>query len=415
MSYSKSKPSNYVTKEQIERARNVDMVEFLERTEGFSVKKSGNGYRCDKHDSLFITNDRRGWYWNSRDEGGNNAIAFCMKIYGQSFTEAVKSLCGDIQMEYSPKYNTKKKSSEEKIEAHRLPEQDHKENGQRNYSNVIAYLCKTRGLEYNIVNQLIYDRKLYQGIGYSGLQLVGYDSSNTPFYRFKNDIPTNAPEYVTIELQAQKQKGEKYICEGFSGEHILELIERGITKKYVNMIAVNGDGIMSRYAFCRSVSYSSTYRVDLPGSDKKYSFSLLGTNKNKLYVFESVIDMLSYASFYAINNGQDAWQQLTMLSLGGKSDVALDEFLKNKPIAEITFCLDNDDAGKHATEQLSDKYALKGYAVSKDIPLNKDFNDDLKAFRALNEKKLYKQQNRLNVKIQQNTRMCENEKLFSAV
>ena len=33
---------------------------------------------------------------------------------------------------------------------------------------------------------------------------------------------------------------------------ILELIERGITKKYVNMIAVNGDGIMSRYAFCRS-------------------------------------------------------------------------------------------------------------------------------------------------------------------
>ena len=96
MSYSKSKPSNYVTKEQIEHARNVDMVEFLERTEGFSVKKSGNGYRCDKHDSLFITNDRRGWYWNSRDEGGNNAIAFCMKIYGQSFTEAVKSLCGDI-------------------------------------------------------------------------------------------------------------------------------------------------------------------------------------------------------------------------------------------------------------------------------------------------------------------------------
>ena len=305
-----------------------------------------------------------------------------------SFTEAVKSLCGDIQMEYSAKYNTKKKSPEEKIEAHRLilPEQDHKENGQRNYSNVIAYLCKTRGLEYSIVNQLIYDRKLYQGIGYSGLQLVGYDSSNTPFYRFKNDIPTNAPEYVTIELQAQKQKGEKYICEGFSGEHIPELIERGITKKYVNMIAVNGDGIMSRYAFCRSVSDSSTYRVDLPGSDKKYSFSLLGTNKNKLYVFESVIDMLSYASFYAINNGQDAWQQLTMLSLGGKSDVALDEFLKNKPIAEITFCLDNDDAGKHATEQLSDKYALKGYAVSKDIPLNKDFNDDLKAFRALNEK-----------------------------
>lgn len=388
MSFSKSKPSNYVTKEQIERARNVDMVEFLERTEGFSVKKSGNGYRCDKHDSLFITNDRRGWYWNSRDEGGNNAIAFCMKIYGQSFTEAVKSLCGDIQIEYTPNKITSKPSVSKDKESNRLilPEQDHKENGQRNYSNVIAYLCKTRGLEYSIVNQLIYDRKLYQGVGYSGLQLVGYDSSNTPFYRFKNDVPENAPEYVTVELQAQKQKGEKYICEGFSSEHIPELIERGITKKYVNMIAVNGDGVMSRYAFCRSVSDKSTYRVDLPGSDKKYSFSLIGTNKNKLYVFESVIDMLSYASFYAIRNGQDSWQELTMISLGGKSDVALDEFLQNNPITEITLCLDNDEAGRHASAQLSDKYALKGYTISNDIPLNKDFNDDLKAFRALEEK-----------------------------
>lgn len=88
----------------------------------------------------------------------------------------------------------------------------------------------------------------------------------------------------------------------------------------------------------------STYRVDLSGSDKKYSFSLIGTNKNKLYVFESVIDMLSYASFYAIRNGQDSWQELTMISLGGKSDVALDEFLQNNPITEITLCLDNDDA-----------------------------------------------------------------------
>lgn len=260
--------------EQIERARNVDMVEFLERTEGFSVKKSGNGYRCDKHDSLFITNDRRGWYWNSRDEGCNNAIAFCMKIYGQSFTEAVKSLCGDIQIEYTPNKITSKPSVSKDKESNRLilPEQDHKENGQRNYSNVIAYLCKTRGLEYSIVNQLIYDRKLYQGVGYSGLQLVGYDSSNTPFYRFKNDVPENAPEYVTVELQAQKQKGEKYICEGFSSEHIPELIERGITKKYVNMIAVNGDGVMSRYAFCRSVSDKSTYRVDLPEAIRNIRF-----------------------------------------------------------------------------------------------------------------------------------------------
>ena len=93
MSFSKSKPSNYVTKEQIERARNVDMVEFLERTEGFSVKKSGNGYRCDKHDSLFITNDRRGWYWNSRGRRWQQCHCVLYEDLRTKLTEAVKSLC----------------------------------------------------------------------------------------------------------------------------------------------------------------------------------------------------------------------------------------------------------------------------------------------------------------------------------
>lgn len=77
-----------------------------------------------------------------------------------------------------------------------------------------------------------------------------------------------------------------------------------------------------------------------------------------------------------------------MISLGGKSDVALDEFLQNNPITEITLCLDNDEAGRHASAQFSDKYALKGYTISNDIPLNKDFNDDLKAFRALEDKSI---------------------------
>ena len=81
-----------------------------------------------------------------------------MKIYGQSFTEAVKSLCGDIQIEYTPNKITSKPSVSKDKESNRLilPEQDHKENGQRNYSNVIAYLCKTRGLEYSIVNPVSY-------------------------------------------------------------------------------------------------------------------------------------------------------------------------------------------------------------------------------------------------------------------
>ena len=48
MSFSKSKPSNYVTKEQIERARNVDMVEIANAVVSYKKYDSAGTDHCIK-------------------------------------------------------------------------------------------------------------------------------------------------------------------------------------------------------------------------------------------------------------------------------------------------------------------------------------------------------------------------------
>jgi hypothetical protein len=62
------------TDEQKQQAREIDVIGFLETFEGFTFQKKGSGYKCVEHDSLYIRGDRMGWYWNSQQVGGSNAV-----------------------------------------------------------------------------------------------------------------------------------------------------------------------------------------------------------------------------------------------------------------------------------------------------------------------------------------------------
>lgn len=70
--------------EEIEKARNIDIMDFLSRNYGFEFQKAGKDYRCKQHDSLNIFSDRHGWKWYSKDIGGANAIDFMMRIERKS-------------------------------------------------------------------------------------------------------------------------------------------------------------------------------------------------------------------------------------------------------------------------------------------------------------------------------------------
>ena len=58
-------------------------------------------------------------------------------------------------------------------------------------------------------------------------------------------------------------------------------------------------------------------------------------------------------------------------------------FLKDYAhIKSITFCLDNDEAGRKATKEYMKKYETRGYDTNFEIPEEgKDFNEYLKLLR----------------------------------
>lgn len=137
-----------------------------------------------------------------------------------------------------------------------------------------------------------------------------------------------------------------------------------------------------KFACVRGTNTDKVFKGDCDGSDKRYAFSVEGSNTSKLYVFEAPIDLLSHATManrYTKNN--NAWTLHTRLCLAGTSDVALEHYLKtHSNIKELHFCLDNDDAGQSAAKKHCEKYTSLGYKTINHCPKHNDMNDDLVAY-----------------------------------
>jgi hypothetical protein len=77
----------YVTKDQIERARQVDILDYLLVCEPGNVRRVGNGYRLKEHVSLAISAGK--WYWHTQGFGGRTALDFLTDVRGYGLVEAV--------------------------------------------------------------------------------------------------------------------------------------------------------------------------------------------------------------------------------------------------------------------------------------------------------------------------------------
>jgi hypothetical protein len=74
----------------------------------------------------------------------------------------------------------------------------------------------------------------------------------------------------------------------------------------------------------------------------------------------------------------DAWKMDFRLSLAGTSDIAIPFFLNQHPdIRELVLCLDSDPAGRLASSGIARKYADMGYVARVELPILKDYNEDL--------------------------------------
>lgn len=139
-----------------------------------------------------------------------------------------------------------------------------------------------------------------------------------------------------------------------------------------------------KYAALRGANFMG----EATGSDKHYSFNIPSeTGNDTLHLFESPIDLLSYATLLKLHR-QD-WRRDNLLSLSGvyqpkenaaetATPAALERFLQTNPsIRKIVLRFDNDETG-HLAEQTIRAVLPGNYEIiSKPPPSGKDYNDYL--------------------------------------
>lgn len=150
-----NKNKGRITQDEIDRANSVNLPQFL-MSQGIELKRVGKEYIMKDHDSVHIADNAYGekgkWFRFSENVGGGN-IDFCEKFLGMSFKEAVEALNGGRDIQYEPPKRSEPKSAEKHFT-------EIKANADS--KRVIAYLTKTRGLDYNIVADLLKSGKLVQ-------------------------------------------------------------------------------------------------------------------------------------------------------------------------------------------------------------------------------------------------------------
>lgn len=108
-----------VTREQIAKAREIDLLDYLLRNEPSSVQREGANYRHKEHDSLVYSGAKKYWYWNSRGKS-INALDYLMEIRGYSLVDAVHRLIGADTPHLAPS-SSKKSPAHKRAEAERKP------------------------------------------------------------------------------------------------------------------------------------------------------------------------------------------------------------------------------------------------------------------------------------------------------
>lgn len=123
------------------------------------------------------------------------------------------------------------------------------------------------------------------------------------------------------------------------------------------------------------------------GSDKRYSFSISTPGSGTVHLFESAIDLLSYATLVKQNGG--SWNREHLVSLAGvyrlkvelqesSMPLALKRYLSENPeIHSIVLQLDNDATGGRAAKALVSMLSGRYEVSVQPPPYGKDYNDYL--------------------------------------
>ena len=158
----------YVSKNEIEKAKQIDLLTYLVNYEPTNlVKETNNSYCTKEHDSLKISNGL--WYWFSRGIGGKSALDYLIKVKGYSLPEAVGIINRQVIVK-SPVFYTHKKRN-----VLQLPDVA------KNNDKVFDYLLK-RGIDMEVI-KYCFERNLIMESGrYHNVMFLGYDKDGNIKY-----------------------------------------------------------------------------------------------------------------------------------------------------------------------------------------------------------------------------------------
>ena len=182
-----------VTKEQIGRAKEWDLLSYLQAYEPQELRRCGGSeYRTVTHDSLKISNGK--WHWHSRGIGGRTALDYLIKVRGMGFVPAVELLCGERGAAAWERPEPGQKERQQKPFS--LPEEN------RCGKAMVSYLQK-RGIDADIISQCIGEKILYESRRYQNCVFVGRDPEGKARYAclrgthgdFKMDVDGSDKRY----------------------------------------------------------------------------------------------------------------------------------------------------------------------------------------------------------------------------
>jgi hypothetical protein len=242
--------------------------------------------------------------------------------------------------------------------------------------SALDYLIKVKGYSFT------------EAVG----MILGMEVTKPPFL-----VPEIKKDRTRKLLLPKKNKDDDQVIRylesrGIDRELIDECISRGTIYESLphhNCIFVGFD----RDGTAKYASFRATKKErimgDAAGSNKGYSFRIEGKG-NTVHVFESAIDLLSYATLAKIKTGREPADHL--LSLAGvyqpsvdpkhsKVPIALNNFLESHgEVTDIALHLDSDWTGQAASKALTEILG-KSYRVRDEPPkYGKDYNDELLHF-----------------------------------
>jgi len=243
-------------------------------------------------------------------------------------------------------------------------------------SSALDYLIKVKGLQFMDAMQILTNDR---NLALNNAPVLGESRQSKGIRKLllpdKSETNIEVIRYLTGR--------------GIDREIIKACINEGLLYEslpYHNCIFVGFDESgNAAYAFYRATT-GERLMGEAAGSDKRYSFRI-DCAGSTLHVFESAIDLLSYATIMKMRTGE--WRAEPMLSLGGvyapsvnkkqsKLPIALENMTQNQTqINTIALHLDNDYAGKIASDNIALQLCGDYTVRIEPPPYGKDCNDYL--------------------------------------